>query len=162
MAKYVLNTAAIEEDFFSGSRLLAIGCPLPGYQLCWWLNQLFALQFKRDLELDIYVARSKGNMNNAGTLFQETERFSEESYYFPVYRHDLSYFDASLFLYGNRAGAKRLLPEWKHADFLLLIQYADFWDQENHRQPDFTKNPQISWIREVDLDLLKSKRNLIV
>ncbi len=55
MAKLLLDTAAVEEDFFEDCKLAAIGSALPGYSLCWIFNRLFGLDFRRTPENDICI-----------------------------------------------------------------------------------------------------------
>lgn len=162
MAKFLLNTAFVEEDFFSDSRLIAIGSALKGYSLCWWFNQLFGLNFVREPELDICIQEGKILERSGGRLFDQVEEEVKRKYYFPVYRHELPYFDASIYLYVNRCSSKKLLPELKHADYLLLLQLTSYIEPEQDFLPNLTAIQGISWTSELEIDVLKSRRNLII
>lgn len=162
MAKFLLNTAFVEEDFFSDSRLIAIGSSLKGYSLCWWLNQMFGLNFMREPEMDICIQEGKKLPVNNGTLFDNIQEEVKRKYYFPVYRHELPYFDASLYLYANRCSVKKLVPELKHADYLLLLQFSSYIESDQDFSRDLSRVQGISWVSEQDIDSLKSKRNLII
>jgi len=162
MAKFLLNTALVEEDFFSDTRLLAIGSALKGHSLCWWLNQLFGLNFVREPELDICIQEGKILSRAGGTLFDTIQEEVKKKYYFPVYRHELPYFDASIYLYGNRCSVKKLVPELKHADYLMLIQYASYLEQDYDFSVNLTAVQGVSWAREMEIEALKSRRNLIL
>mgnify|MGYP003575446273 CR=1 FL=1 len=164
MAKYLLNTAIVEEDFFSDSRLIAIGTAAQANNLCWWFNNLFGLKFKREPELDICLQEGKILPTADGSLFAEhtEEEIGKRQYHFPVYRHEFTYFEAAIYLYGNRMNGKNLIKELKNVDYLLLIQYASVIEPENDLLANILTVPNINWTRELDLDELKSKHNLII
>lgn len=162
MAKFLLNTAFVEEDFFSDSRLIAIGSALKGYSLCWWLNQLFGLNFTREPDMDICIQEGKILSGSGGTLFDQVTEEVKRKYYFPVYRHELPYFDASIYLYANRCSVKKLMPELKHADYLLLMQFASYIEPGHDFSSNLARVQGISWTSELEIDTLKSRRNLII
>lgn len=162
MAKFLLNTAFVEEDFFSDARLIAIGSALKGHSLCWWLNQLFGLNFMREPDMDICLLEGHKVPGGHGTLFGDLQEDTKKKYYFPVYRHELPYFDGSLYLYANRCSVKKLMPELKHADFLLLLQFASYMEPEQDFSRDLSQVQGISWTSEQDIQHLRSRRNLII
>lgn len=162
MAKFLLNTAFVEEDFFSDSRLIAISSALKGYSLCWWFNQLFGLNFTREPDMDICIQEGKILSHGSGTLFDQVEEEVKRKYYFPVYRHELPYFDAAIYLYTNRCSVKKLVPELKHADYLLLMQFASYIEPEHDFSLNLAGVQGISWASELEIDSLKSRRNLII
>lgn len=172
MAKLLLDTAAVEEDFFEDCKLAAIGSALPGYSLCWTLNRLFGLDFRRTPENDICILAGETQAATRGTLFEGTlfgavpeakeEAEMKRKFYFPIYSHKFTYFEGCILLYKNQRQGKKLVPELKHADYLLLIQYASFVAPENNLLPMLSRVEQISWNSEIEIDTLKSKRNLII
>lgn len=164
MAKFLLNTAFVEEDFFSDSRLIAIGSALKGHSLCWWINQLFGLNFVREPEMDICIQEGKILLPGNGTLFSEVQEPEEvkRKYHFPVFRHALPYFDAAIYLYANRCSVKKLMPELKHADYLLLMQFVSYIEPEQDFSVDLGKVKGIDWTSELEIASLKSRRNLII
>jgi hypothetical protein len=169
MAKLLLDTAAVEEDFFEDCKLAAIGSALPGYSLCWTLNRLFGLDFRRTPENDICILAGETQASGKGTLFEGTlfgqlkeEEEVKRKFYFPIYCHKFSYFEGCIFLYKNQRQGKKLVPELKHADYLLLMQYASFVAPENDLLPMLSQVEHISWNSEIDIDILRSKRNLII
>ncbi|WP_118975466.1 IPExxxVDY family protein [Taibaiella koreensis] len=162
MAKFLLNTAFVEEDFFSDSRLIAVGSALKGHSLCWWINELFGLKFVREPEMDICIHEGRVS-SGSGTLFDELpEEEVKRKYHFPVYRHALPYFDAAFYLYANRCSVKKLVPELKHADYLLLIQFASYIEPEQDFSFDLVKVNGVAWTSELEIASLKSRRNLII
>lgn len=162
MAKLILNTEDVEEDFFSDCRLLAIGSALPGYTLCWWLNQVCNFNFIRQPDMDICVREGKVFSKKGGSLFDEVIESADDLFYFPIYKHDLPYYEASVFLYTNSFINKKLLPELRFADYLMLIPFASYIEEEENVYNELTRIQDIAWIRDVDLEPLKNKRNLIV
>jgi hypothetical protein len=165
MAKFLLNTAIVEDDFFSDSRLFAVGSALQGHTLCWWFNNLFGLNFIREPELDICIREDhilpKGS---AGTLFDQVEEDTgkKKKRYYPVYRHQFEYFEASIFFYHNRIEHKKLIPEVKHADYLLLMQYASYVESGQDLFLNLGQVQGITWTSELQIEGLKSRRNLIM
>lgn len=142
---------------------MAIGSALPAYSLCWWLNQSFDFNFIRQPDMDVCFMEGKSSVPKlAGGLFEALEEPSFTEIHFPVYKHDLPFYEASVFLYTNTIANKKLLPELKFADYLILIQFASYIEPERNVYKDLALIPDISWVREIDLDSLKNKRNLIV
>jgi hypothetical protein len=162
MAKLILNTEEVEEDFFSDCRLLAIGSALPGYTLCWWLNKVCDFHFIREPEMDICVQEGKIFTKKGGGLFDTVIEDTGSLYYFPVYKHELPYYEASVYLYANSCTNKKLIPELRFADYLMLIPFASYIDTETNRYNELTRIQDISWTRDIDLEPLKNKKNLIV
>ena len=54
------------------------------------------------------------------------------------------------------------MPDVRFADFLMLIPFASYLEPDTNVYNDLTKVPDITWVREIDLEPLKHKRNLIV
>jgi hypothetical protein len=162
MAKLILNTEEVEEDFFSDCRLMAIGSALPGYTLCWWMNNVCDFNFIRQPDMDICVQEGKTSAKKGGSLFDTVTDIAEELFYFPVYKHDLPYYEASVYLYTNNFSNKKLIPELKFADYLMLIPFASYIEPEEDIYKELANIQDIGWTRDIDLELLKNKKNLIV
>lgn len=162
MAKLVLSTEDVEEDFFSDCRLLAIGAALPGYTLCWWLNEVCDFNFVREPEMDICVRESKVAASRTGSLFDDVGEQQPDLFYFPVYKHNLPYYEASVLLYANTVANRKLVPDLRFADYLMLIPFASYIEPGKDVYSNLSDIPDISWVREVDLEPLRFKRNLIV
>ncbi len=167
MARYLLNTLKFEEDFFEDSRLFAVGSAWPAYRFCWLLNRMFALDMTRVPDLDIHLAAmDKPVPVKGGQLFDEwsseTRGSAHQGNYFEVFRHEFPYHEGALFLYNNRSEGKRLVPEVKHADYLLLMQYVSYVEPENDLFRHLNKIEAIQWQTELDPGRLKSRNNLII
>jgi len=162
MAKLILHTEDVEEDFFSDCRLLAIGSALPGYTLCWWLNQVCNFNFLRQPDMDICVQEGRVLRGKGGNLFDDVEERPGHLFHFPVYKHDLPYYEASVLLYTNSFSSRKLMPELRFADFLMLVPFASYIGEEEKVYDELTRVPDIAWVRDIDLGPLRNKRNLIV
>lgn len=166
MAKLILDNALIEEDFFEDSRLWAIGSSAPAHALCWWLNQSFGLNFYRTPELDVRIRNlqkrpKKAVANSLFDAIEPTIVVADEIVY-PVYHHIKPNTKFELFLYGNKIAHNTLLPEFKTTDFLLLIKDSNYLQAKDDFTQLLNKLHVISWEKEIDLDSLKGKINLII
>lgn len=162
MARIVLNTEAFEAEFFSDMLLYGLGAAgLRDYRLCWQLNHYFGLQFCRKPDQDIVIFHKPASRPQAGSLFESYMEEGNSLSYFPVFQHDLAGMDAAALLYNNRCGDRVLIPELKSVDYFLLIpQTPEAWEQEWLTRCGSL--PGVSWIQEIGLDALKSKRNFIL
>lgn len=164
MAKLLLDNALIEEEFFEDCRLWAIGSSIPGHALCWWLNQSFGLAFFRDPGLDICIKKTaKRNRQMGNSLFGALfDGEGVEEITFPVYHHNKPNTKFEIFLYGNKNRSETLLPEYKNADFLLLIKDSGYLEEYE----DFTRLLSllqvIAWEKELYIPTIKGKINLVL
>ncbi len=162
MAKLRLNTTLMETDFFSGSSLYALGATIPAYTLCWWMNRAFGLEFVREPELDVCVAQKTAPTAAPGLFSGMTTEVAGQEIYYPVFRQELYNEEAELLLYTNRNGAARLLPEIKHADYLLLVKNAAYLDLDIDWVTHLHQLNCINWVRAIDLPTVTEKNRLIV
>jgi len=107
-AKLVLNTNAMQDDFFSDAALIGIVSALPAYRFCWLLNEHFDWQLKREGESDICLKTSQNI-----------------SYYFALYRYHAKTSSNEYSLYQLKNNKQALLPELKQLDFILMIKCQD-------------------------------------
>lgn len=105
--KWTLNTADMEEDFFSDALFIGIASPLPGYRFCWLINRHFEVEFTRNADIDIPLQTPKN-----GTQ------------YFPVYQYAAPLNGADNVLYRLKNQRHSLLSEIKGLDFLWMIRNA--------------------------------------
>lgn len=104
-AKWTLNIAAMQEEFFTDTTLIGIASPLPGYRFCWMLNEYFDMNFVRDADLDICIQDN-----------------GKEAHYFPLYRYDMPLNGNRYLLYKLKSDKENLLPEIRQLDYLWMIQ----------------------------------------
>ncbi|MFT4060944.1 MAG: IPExxxVDY family protein [Edaphocola sp.] len=161
--RQTLDSLLVEEDFFDDSLLFALGCHLPGYTLCWWLNRLFDVNFFLDTDCNVSAKLAdKKQPKSAGSLFGQLETEEREwIVHFPVYRHERQYSEASLLLYTNHIGATTLIPELKKADYLLLVQNAGSVAAPEDFYLHLSKIDAVDWHSRQDMSLIKSLGDLM-
>lgn len=106
MTKLLLDTTAMEEDFFEGIALIGISCSLPVYRFCWLVNNKFDINFVREPSLDVVMKPGKN---------------SEEKY-FPVYQYLPPHTEEKYILYKIKDESSSLMPEVRKLDFLWMLQ----------------------------------------
>ncbi len=112
--------------------------------------------------MDICVREGKVFSKKGGNLFDDIIERNDELFYFPIYKHDLPYYEAAVFLYTNNFSNKKLIPELKFADYLMLVPFASYIEPDENIYNELSRIQDIAWVRDIDLEPLKGKRNLIV
>jgi hypothetical protein len=145
MAKLILNIDAIEDDFFSGTRLLGIMSQLKNYRFCWLVNAYLKYDFR--LNTDIEIQLKKKNRN----------------YFFQVYQFCEPDCEMEHYIYHNQFEGEFLLPEFKHFDFLWLVK-ADIIPEENFitLQQNIKTINGVQLVAELTQEKIKHKGNLIL
>lgn len=145
MAKLKLNIDGIEDDFFTGSRLLGIMSPIKTYRFCWLVNAHLNFDFRLNADVEVQMKKK------------------ERNYFFPVYQCCETDCEMEHYIYHNQFQGEYLLPEFKHFDFLWLVK-ADFIPEEN-----FIKLMQnlkdiigVQLVTELNRQNIKHKENLIL
>lgn len=137
-AKLVLDTSAMQEDFFEESAMIGIASSLPGHRLAWMINTRLALDFHRAGDMDVCL--------NA--------KSEEDFQHFAVYYFADAVSGTEHFLYRLRAEKKVLLPEIKNLDYLWLIRNAC-----SHNDVD-TYTRHLRAMSEVQLATILAAENL--
>jgi hypothetical protein len=138
VAKTVLN---IEYDF--DFCLIGISSHLRDYRISWALNKELNINFKKEKDYEIALKKQ------------------EDAQFFSHYAFNCEETQRSYHLFANKCPTGFLLPEVKHADYLLMLD-GNFNEQNIEdlckliRQID-----QINTVFEIDVETLKSKKNLI-
>jgi hypothetical protein len=104
-SKLVLDTAAMQEDFFADTALIGIACALPAYRFCWLINQKLDMNFVREPESDLVSQTSASKMQ-----------------YFSIYQYHLPLQGGKHSIYKLKSEKEALLPEVKQLDYLWMIQ----------------------------------------
>ena len=145
MAKLVLNIDAIEDDFFTGSRLLGIMSQLKNYRFCWLIN--YQLHYDFRLLADAEVQVKKKNRN----------------YFFQVYQFWETDREIQHYIYHNQFEGEYLLPEFKHFDFLWLVK-GDVINEDEflNLQQNLKNITGIQLVTELTQEKIKNKGNLIL
>lgn len=102
--KLSLDNEELAYEFFEDTRLLGIVAPVKDYRFCWHLNNLMAMDFRVNAEIEIQLTRKKRN------------------YFFAVYEYKEPMGSLFHFIYNNRFDGEYLLPEFRHLDFLWLMK----------------------------------------
>ena len=106
MAKLVLDTSAMHDDFFEDTAMIGIATAQQGYRFCWMINQHFDVNFIRDPDQNLCLQKK------------------DTKYYFPIYQYDLPNSTHKYLLYKLKNGNESLLPETRQLDYLWLIRTA--------------------------------------
>lgn len=104
VSKLVLNTRELTEAFFDDCRLMGIMAPLKDYQFCWQVNELLGMEFRNNREIEIELIRKK------------------RKYFFAVFSYSEPTGSLCHYIYKNQFDGEYLLPEFKHLDYLWLLQ----------------------------------------
>jgi hypothetical protein len=144
-AKLILDTAAMQEDFFADTSLIGIVSPLPVYRFCWLLNQHLDLDFTRDPEMDV--------------VLQTTPK---ETHYFPMYQFCMPMHGSQFFIYKLKSGKETLLPEVKQLDYLWMIQSASPEEDAEKMTGALRNIPDIQLAQILSTDRLKNLSHLLV
>jgi len=145
--KLVLDTSAMQEDFFADAALVGVGTPVPIYRFCWLLERHFGLTFQREPEMDV-VQRHKRD---------------DGQEHFPLYQHQNPLEGAQHYLYGLRSRQREvLLPEVKTLDFLWMIQTAQSEEDADRYAELLRTLPDIQLATVILPDHLKHKANLLL
>ena len=143
--KWTLNTAAMQEDFFSDSALIGIASPVPAYQFCWMLNQHFDMNFVREPELDICLQSGK-----------------DHQHYFGIYQYTVPLNGARYLLYKLKNDKQNLLPETKGLDYLWMIQSSCSDTQATQISGLLRTLPDVQMAQVLDVQKMRSLNNLLV
>ncbi len=146
-AKLTLNTALMQEDFFSDAALIGIVSPVPAYQFCWMLNQHFDMDFVRDAEHDICLQDKKSG---------------DEQHYFSVYQYAAPLNGPRYVLYKLKSDKQNLLPETKGLDFLWMVQSSCPDSHAEQLTGLLRTMPQVQMAQMIQPGQLKNLSNLLV
>lgn len=141
----LLNTDGIEEDFFTGSRLLGIMSELKNYRFSWLVNALLKFDFRLNTEVEIQTKKKTRN------------------YFFQIYQFCEPDCDMKHTIYQNQYEGEYLLAEVKHFDFLWLVK-ADLIPDDDFTilQQNLKTITGVQLVTELLLDKIKHKENLIL
>jgi hypothetical protein len=140
MAKQKLKIS--DDSFDFNFTVLAIASQSRDYHLCWQMNQELALNLKRGEDLQI------------------SDPKKQLMAYFSFY----SFIDAAnmsrFYFVANKSGTYLFMPEVKMADFLFII-HEKTGDEIKKIIAALKKMPQVLAVTELEINKLKSKKNLI-
>jgi hypothetical protein len=138
MAKTVLNI-----DFDFDFWLIGISSHLRDYRIAWSLNKSLNLELKKEKEYEI------------------EHKKQEEKQFFSHYSYQCEETQKNYHLFANKCPNGLLLPEIKQADYLLMLD-GNFNEQNIEELCKSIRDiDQINTVFNIDVQTLKSKKNLI-
>lgn len=146
MSKLVLDTAAMEEEFFADTALIGIASTLPAHRFCWTINNRFDMNFVREPEMDICMPAGK-----------------DQEHFFSVYQYELPLSGFKYLIYKLKSDKETLLPEVKQLDYLWLLHMHDN-DHEfvNEIVQKLRETENIQLAQVLEPEKLKNARQLLV
>ena len=142
--KLKLDIEGIEDDFFTGTRLLGIMSLMKNYRFCWLVNSHMGFDFRLNADVEVQLKR-KGRI-----------------YFFSVYQFCETDHEMEHYMYSNQFDGEYLLPEFKHLDFLWLVRADVIYDEDFTRlQQEIKKIDGIQLVAELTQEKIKNKGNLI-
>lgn len=145
MAKLVLDMSAVQDEFFSESAMIGIGCPLQGYEFCWKLNRHMNFSLRREPEYDVEYKPAKNDVH-----------------YFSLYKYTEPYSNNTHLLYKLKSDKNALLPEIKQLDYLWLIKSREAEVLAEALQEDMRSMPDIMLARVIEPERLKNINHLLL
>lgn len=147
-ARFVLDTAEMEEKFFADKSLIGIVSTLPAYRFCWMLNERLGTRFVRMPEQDL--------------VLQSKEKGKQQLHYFPLYQYAIPSNGSIFSIYTLKTGNEVLLPEIKQLDYLWMIE-SSFAETEADEIAIYLRNLQdIQLAQILSADRLKHINHLLV
>ena len=126
-------------DFF----LFGISCPEKPYRLCWALNNQLKITFAKDKDMEVHEKNQEVQSNFSVFAFRNEEMFTD-------YR-----------IIVNKMENKFLVPEYKHADYLLLVQGGMPYSEKGSILKKVKEVTFVQTAFEIDPKKIRSKENLI-
>ena len=126
-------------DFF----LFGISCGEKPYRLCWALNNQFKATFSKDKDMEV----------------QEKNHNAQAKFPVFVYHNEEMFTDYRIIL--NKSENKFLVPEFKQADYLLMVQGTLPSVEKNFILKKVKEVTFVQTAFEIDPKKIKSKENFI-
>ena len=133
----------LEDDFEYDFKLVGISCHERDYRVCWGVNHVLNLPLSKE-ENEIEVFHKKNNRHSRHTLFSAFNYDSEEEVH----------------LIANRSKSGYLIPEQKHADYLLMVKGEDILNIAEV-VPKLKKISFVLTAFNIEVSQLKSKESLL-
>ena len=143
--KLMLDTAAMQEDFFSEASLIGIVSTAPAYYFCWLLNEHFNLKLTRDVDLDI----SKVDVE-------------KKEHFFPVYKYLAPLNGNKYTVYKLKSETESLLPEVKQLDYILMIESIESQEEADYYTQELKNINEVQLAQVLVHDNLKNLGNLLL
>ena len=123
--------------------LFGISCPEKTYRLCFALNNKFKASFSKSKDMEVH---------------EKNQRMESR---FPVF----SYRDEEMFtdyrVIVNKSESKFLIPEFKQADYLLMVQGGMPSSEKGNILKKLKEVAFVQTVFEIDPKKIKSKENFV-
>lgn len=149
-----LDIGGLEDDFFQSARLFGIHSDWEAFQLMQILNRRLDYKFTAAPEIKFQMQL------NAKEVWG-SNKFTDTNIYFNLYANDLSPCATEMYLYENVSDSYHLINSLRFYNILLLIKHSEMLLYEEDILAVLLKISEIHTIKEVDLDELKEKTNLM-
>lgn len=143
--KLLLDTEAMQEDFFSEASLIGIVSTSPAYFFCWLLNEQFNLKLSREAELDI----SKVDVD-------------KKEHFFPVYKYAAPLNGNKYTVYKLKSETETLLPEARQLDYILMIESMESQEEVVYFTQELKNIKEVQLAQVLDYDNMKNLGNLLL
>lgn len=142
--KLKLDLDELSEAFFRDTRLIGLVAPMRDYQLCWHINQVFAIDLRKNNEIEIQLKRKR------------------RDYYFAVFQYAEPTGALVHYIYNNQFDGEYLLPEFHHLDFIYLLKGDPVSSERlNEILGTLREIRDVQMATELPLDKLRNKSHLI-
>lgn len=133
-------------DFF----LFGISCSEKSYRLCFALNNKLNATFSKSKDMEVWGSNTMGREKNQ-TLQSR----------FPVFtfRDEEMFTDYRIIV--NKSDSRFLIPEFKQADYLLMVQGGIPHTEKNNILKKVKEVTFIQTAFEIDAKKIKSKENFV-
>ena len=126
-------------DFF----LFGISCSEKSYRLCFALNNKLKAAFSKSKDMEVQEKNQGAQSKFPMFVFRNEEMFTE-------YR-----------VITNKIASKFLIPEFKQADYLLMVQGGMLYSEKSSILKKVKEVPFVQTAFEIDPKKIKSKENFV-
>ena len=123
--------------------LFGISCPERSYRLCFALNGKFNASFAKSKDMEVKEKNQQALSNFSVFTFRDEEMFTD-------YR-----------IIANKADSRILIPEFKQADYLLMVQGGMPVAEKNNILKKIKEVTFVQTAFEIDPKKIKSKENFV-
>lgn len=130
--------------------LLGISCPEKPYRLCWALNGQLKIAFQKSTDREVQDKNQQAQSIFSVFSFRDEEMYTD-------YRIIVNKTEST----GNVSSARFLIPEYKQADYLFIVQGELPYAEKNTILKKVKDIQFVQTAFEIDPGKLKSKENLL-
>jgi len=133
-------------DFF----LFGISCSEKSYRLCFALNGKLSATFSKSKDMEIWGSASLG---------QDKNQKAQSRFPVFIFRDEEMFTDYRIIV--NKSDSRFLIPEFKQADYLLMVQGGIPSSEKNNILRKIKEITFVQTAFEIDPKKIKSKENFV-